>query len=591
MNISLAWGDYAVIVMYFAAMLGIGWFFSKRSKKDATDFLLGGRGMPWFPVAVSMLMSVFSTYSLVMGPGEIYNHGLDWSILTLLSPFFGILGVVIFAQFFFKIKAFTPYEYLTYRYDKYVRLLAAFCEFYGLLLYGGTVLLTTGVIFESAAGWPCWLTIMLVGFLAIAYTSAGGLKAVVWTDLVQFIIMMCGIFGLVFTICRLVPGGAWGAVTYAFENGHGLDKFSQKEFFTIWPYVRLTFWALIIQRITDGLAVGVRQMTVQRLMSTGSVQKAVKAQMSTAFITIPLCLILDFIGLGIFSYYSQFPDPRVTSGDGALFVFVSTKLPFILPGIFIAAALSAATSTLSGVFNGEASVWLKEVHLPYLNKNLSDSQQVRVSKIATWVVGTLVIGFALLQFASMRWLGQTMVEVGMIFGFFSASVSVFNYGFAVFSRKASSLSFWSMTAFVYGFKDSLLLWYMLSKRGEVTFKATGDLGFAGPISLWWVLIPLTIALVMVVVALCRYQIRKWRLTWLVLAQIPGSFATGCLLWYIFSHTGSPDLPKVLSFTWAAIPQTAVTIGYMVLWHIFGHEMPKEHYTGLVWGHSKEDSNT
>ena len=145
-----AW-DYSVIVMYFIAMLAIGWYFSRKNN-NAEDFLLGGRRMPYFPIAVSMLMTVFSTYSLVMGPGEIFNHGLDWGITGLFMPFVGVISVLIFTRFFFKINAFTPFEYLAYRYDKYARLLAALGNSYSQMLYAGTVLLTTAKIFEAAAG-------------------------------------------------------------------------------------------------------------------------------------------------------------------------------------------------------------------------------------------------------------------------------------------------------------------------------------------------------------------------------------------------------------------------------------------------------
>ena len=127
-RIGLNWSDYSVIALYFASMLAIGWYFSKRND-DAEDFLLGGRKMPYFPIAVSMLMTIFSTWSLVMGPGEIYNHGLDWGVMGYISPFFGVLGVMIFTRFFFKIQAFTPFEYLAFRYDKYARLGAALGSF------------------------------------------------------------------------------------------------------------------------------------------------------------------------------------------------------------------------------------------------------------------------------------------------------------------------------------------------------------------------------------------------------------------------------------------------------------------------------
>ena len=583
-HLGLQWWDYAVIVAYFVSMLAIGWYFSKRNS-NAADFLLGGRKMPYFPVAVSMLMTVFSTYSLVMGPGEIYNHGLDWGVLGLIMPFIGVVSVIIFTRFFFKIEAFTPFEYLSYRYDRYARLVGAIGNTYSQMLYAGTVLLTTGKIFEAAAGWPCWMTILVIGIISIIYTGSGGMKAVIWTDFIQFFVMLIGIGALVITLCCLVNGGAWGAISYAFENGHGLSRFTEKEFYSLWPYVRLNFWALLLSRVWGALGTGVGQMTVQRLMATGSVKNAVKAQLTSACLTLPTVLLLDFVGLAIFSYYSQNPDPAVTTGDLALFRFVATKLPILIPGLFVAAALAAAMSTLSSIFNGDAAVWLREFYLPFKRQDANEAQQLRFSKIATYIVGIAAISFALLQELSLAYFKQTMVEVQMIFGFIFASVGLNQYAFAIMSRKASSVSFWSMLAFGYGLKYPMLIWYGGSKRGAITFAESGDIGLAGPISLAWILCPLAAFALCWIIAYIKPQVRKWNITWRVLSVIPIGFACGSLIWYIFSHVSANGQPQVLSFTWQALPGLVLSWLFMIGWHVFGPEVPKERYYGLCWGYS------
>ena len=583
-QLGLQWWDYSVIVLYFASMLAIGWYFSKRNN-DATDFLLGGRKMPYFPVAVSMLMTVFSTYSLVMAPGEIYNHGLDWGILSLIMPFIGVVSVMIFTKFFFKIEAFTPFEYLAYRYDKYARLIGAIGNTYSQMLYAGTVLLTTGKIFEAAAGWPCWLTILVIGVVSIIYTGSGGMKAVVWTDFIQFFVMLFGMGALIITLCLLINGGAWGAVSYAFENGHGLSRFTEKEFYSLWPYVRLNFWALLLARIWGALGTGTGQMTVQRLMATGSVKKAVKAQFTSACLTLPTVLLLDFIGLAIYSYYAQNPDPAVTTGDLALFRFIGTKLPPLIPGIFVASALAAAMSTLSSVFNGDAAVWLKEYYVPFLRPQATEKQQLRFSKIATYVVGFAAVILALLQDISLRYFNQTLVEVEMIFGFLFASVGFNQYFFAICSRKACSLSFWSMLAFGYGLKYPILLWYGGSKRCAHTFAQTGELGLAGPISSAWVWLPAAAVVLCWIIAYIRPNVRKWNITWRVLSVIPMGFTCGSVIWYIFSHISADGQPHVLSFTWSGLPGLVLMWLFMLVWHLWGPEVPKEHYYGLCWGYA------
>ena len=583
-QIGLGWGDYSVIAMYFASMLAIGWYFSKRND-NATDFLLGGRKMPYFPIAVSMLMTVFSSWSLVMGPGEIYNHGLDWGVLGYISPFFGVLGVMIFTRFFFKIEAFTPFEYLAFRYDKYARLAAALGNSYSQILYAGTVLLTTGKIFEAAAGWAPWKTILVIGVISLIYTGSGGMKAVVWTDFIQFFVMLAGILVLVVTLCVSVKGGAWGAVTYAFEHGHGLSRFGEKEFYSLWPYVRLNFWALLLSSTWGALNTGVGQMTVQRLMATGSINKAVKAQFTSACLALPTILLLDFIGLAIYSYYAQNPDPAVTTGDLALFRFVATKLPPLMPGLFVASALAAAMSTLSSIFNGEAAVWLREYLLPFSRREISEKKQVLISKLATYSIGCMAIGFAILQQLSLSYFKQTMVEVQMIFGFIVVAVGFNQYFFAIVSRKASSLSFWVICAFTYGLKYPMLIWYGASKRCTNTFPQTGELGLAGPLGAEWIYIPLIAAAILWIIAECKRGSRRWKIVWRIIGTIPLGFVSGSVIWYIFSHWAADGQPHELSFTWQGLPGLVLTWALMLGWHLFGPEVPKERYYGLCWGYS------
>lgn len=518
-----------------------------------------------------------------MVPGEIFNHGLDLWVLALINPYVQILSVVIFTRFFFKINAFTPFEYLAYRYDKYARLLAALGNSVSSILYVGMVLLSTAKIFESAAGWPCWLTIILIGGVSLIYTSAGGMRAVVWTDSIQFFIMGIGMTVLLFTLCSLVPGGAVGAVTYAFEHGHGLKRFSESDFYSLWPYVRLTFWVTLINYIMGSLGFGTGQMTVQRLIATGSIRKAIKAQCVSSLLITPLQLLIWFIGLGIFSYYAQNPDPRVINGDGALFVFVASKLPFLIPGLFISAMLAAAMSTLSSCFNSDAAVWLKEIYMPYFNKKADDRKQVRFSEKATIAVGLTGIIFALLQFLSSIWFKQTMVEVSVIFGIITVSVGVMNYIFAIASRKASSLSFWSMLLSSYGLKVAILIWYATSKRGEIRFLADGTLGLAGPISPAWILWPAILTALILTLAIA---VKRWRRNFVMTALPAAGFTLGATLWCFFSHTGDPTLPKVLSFQWVGLPNLLFSILFMVAWHLFGPEQAPERYRGLIWSDIK-----
>ena len=238
--------DYAVMVVYMLAVLGIGFYFS-RNEKNSEDFLLGGRNMPYMAIGLSCMMSLFSSISIVVTPGEIFNNGITlFSLSSTLGLLLAIPYYLLFIRFYFKLGSFTPYEYLEYRYDSGVRGIIAISSLYTRTLYIGMVLFSTSKIFEGAYGWPAWETILLVGIIGTVYTVLGGMKAVVWSDVMQFVVLVGGFIVVVVILCVNINGGAWGAITYAFEHGRGFPQYSTINFYKISPYIRLSFWVLLL---------------------------------------------------------------------------------------------------------------------------------------------------------------------------------------------------------------------------------------------------------------------------------------------------------------------------------------------------------
>jgi Na+/pantothenate symporter len=129
MQISLSISDYVVMAGYLVGLVVIG-FFCSSSKKDSKAYLLGGGKMPYFALGISCLMAALSAFSLVMVPGEIFNHGLSYWVLGLLTPLFTVVTCSIFMRFYFKIGAFTPFEYLERRYSPEIRTLVASLTIY-----------------------------------------------------------------------------------------------------------------------------------------------------------------------------------------------------------------------------------------------------------------------------------------------------------------------------------------------------------------------------------------------------------------------------------------------------------------------------
>jgi SSS family transporter len=581
MGIKLTFWDYGAMLLYLVAVVLIGLWFS-RNEKNSEDYLLGGRQLPWAAVGISCLMSLLSTYSLVMVPGEIFNHGLSLWVFGLLAPFLTILAFTVFVRFYFKLNSFTPFEYLEYRYDKRIRLLIAVLYTYARLVYLAMVLFATSKVFEGGAGWPAWITITVVGIIGILYTVMGGMKAVVWTDVMQFFVLVGGVGLAVIVLCYKIDGGFLGSITYAFEHGRGLNRFTEPDFYLCNPYVRLSFWLILLERIVGPFSMTASdQITIQRLLSTSSYKNAFKAQVTASFLSLPFTLILWFIGLAIFTFYSLHPESGVTRGDTAFFTFVATQLPPPIPGMILAAMLAAVMSTLDSGINSMAAIWLKEFHQKYLEPNMTDTRQVKVSRWATAIVGIIAVSIGLLISCSSEWLGQTVVEAATIFYAFDAIVfPAFLY--AVLSKRANSTLIWITAAILWGLKCGTLTWYTVTKKIAQVWKPGEPMGLGGPISLWWIAIPLALCAALGILWLIkRKQAGNNSVIYLGLSLFPAGYAIATGLWFIASHYLVTDKPLTLSFQWVGFP---VIIAYLLIGLIglrLSKVQPANKYKGLI----------
>lgn len=565
--------DLMAMGIYLIAVIALGLFFS-RKEKTTEDYLLGGRNMPWLAVGISCLMSLLSTYSLVMVPGEIYNHGLSLWMLNLIYPLLSVGAVFLFIRFYFRINAFTPFEYLERRYNKSIRALISIIYLWARLLYLAMVLYATSKVFEGGAGWPAWATILGVGIIGIIYTVMGGMKAVIWTDVLQFFVLVGGLAVAVIILCYHVDGGFIGAISYALDHGRGPTEYANPQFYTLDPYMRLTFWLILFHLITQALFnAGADQITVQRLLSTKSYQDAKKSVFTQACLSLPFTMILWFIGLAIFSFYSQHPDPQVTSGDTAFFTFVSTMLPPPIPGLILAAMLAAVMSTLDSGMNSLSAVWVKEIHLKFINPETSEKDQVRLSKWATAGVGVFTIGMGTIIATTSETLNQSVVEAVVVFGALGV-VILPAFLLAVTSERITSKAIWLLAPLCWGMNFGTVTWYITSKRG-----------LTGPVSATWVICSLSCIILFFTIGALRRMKGGKKTLWIALSLFPTGYTAVMIGWYIISHT-HPD-GGILSFKWVGIPGffTFMILGYLST--LFTARVDPVKYQGLTLWTMKE----
>ena len=455
--------DYLVLALYMLLVLGLGAWFS-RDTGDTEDYLLGGRGMAWWVIGISYIASLLSTVSMVGAPGEGYKNGLTAALWPALGLFFSVGFFFLFIRFYFQSRVFTPFEYLERRFGAATRGTAAavYCVARGLYL--ATVLFAAAKVFEGTSHWPVPWTIVVVGSVGMVYTTLGGMRAVVWTDFVQFLVLVGGIGIVLVKVTAAVPDGAVGVFRYAAAHNHLFPDFHEPSFFTLNPYVRLTFWAIIFRAIGDHLFYkSADQILIQRMLATKGYWHAFRSVLMGSLLGPLVLFVLYFVGLCMFRFYAEYPVEARPPADLALFRFITSELPPPVPGLIVAAMLAAIMSTLDSGINALATVITKDFYLRFHRPAADEAMQVRFSRIMTVFIGAMTIVVACLiatLAASVQ--GTVLESSGVWMSLLVVLAPVFLVG--VTSRRARQ---WHvLTAMAFGMAATILMtaWYYQVKQ-------------------------------------------------------------------------------------------------------------------------------
>jgi Na+/proline symporter len=246
----------------------------------------------------------------------------------------------------------------------------------------------------------------------------------------------------------------------------------------------------------------------------------------------------------------------------------------------MAAMLAAIMSTLDSGMNSMATIYLKEVHLKYINKKMPVTAEVKISRYATFGVGVIAISLGLLLDSSGKWLAQSAAEVGTLFGMI-ATIILPAFLFAVLSPRANSMLIWLLTFFAIGDNIAMNLWYALSRVSTQTWQPGEAMGWGGPINFCYALIPFIAGIVFILPwCLCKERRRnKWILSLTFAGAFSFGLAQAMLLWVFFSNTMITTEPLGRSFAFG-LPSVLI-FGFIAL--NFFPKQAKEKYQGLTLG--------
>uniref|UniRef100_A0A2C9K661 Sodium-dependent multivitamin transporter n=1 Tax=Biomphalaria glabrata TaxID=6526 RepID=A0A2C9K661_BIOGL len=263
--------DYVMLAAMLGFSLGIGIFFAIRGNKTKTKFeyLLGSREMGALPVALSLFATFHSAISLLGTPAEVYTYGTMIVYSTIVPSLSFLFMTVTSVPLFYPLKLTSVNEYLERRYNsKFVRILGTFLGIISSVSYMTISLLSPGLALQTVAGLPLWLSIVVIGLIGTFYTTIGGLKSVIWTDVFQTFIIFGGII-VILVKGSYDSGGIENVMKVAADNGRMIF-----DDIRIDPRVRHTVWDQSIGGFVYWASSGFSQSTVQRISSVKSPQQA-----------------------------------------------------------------------------------------------------------------------------------------------------------------------------------------------------------------------------------------------------------------------------------------------------------------------------
>ena len=423
--------DVVVIVAYLVGTTLLGIWVGRR-QKDAKDYFVAGREIPWWAVLFSVVASETSALTFISIPGLAYRTNL--SFLQLATGY--LLGRIVVAYTllprYYEGELVTAYALLEKRFGLATRRFTSivFMVTRGMAdavrVFATAIpiaLILNGVVPKQ---WVMPTAVLILGTLTVIYTYRGGMRAVVWTEILQASVYLLGGISAAVILGQLINGG-WSTVfTVAGEAG----KLKLIDLSTD-PSKPYTLWSGLIGGAFLSMAShGADQLIVQRLLSSRSLRDAQRAIIGSGAVVIVQFALFLMVGMGLWTFYvgQQFP-----SSDAIFPTFIIEHMPHGLIGLLLAAILAATMSTHSGAINSLAAASTHDIYLPLTRRSPDDPRTLKVGKIFALIWGVMLTGGALL-FPQKQ--GTPVVEIALSIASFTYGALLGAFFLGIFWRRA-----------------------------------------------------------------------------------------------------------------------------------------------------------
>ncbi len=380
--------DVVVIIAYLSLMLLIGYCSGKKNETQE-DYFLAGRSMPWVPIALSVAATMISANGFIGGPGWAYQSGMYPFMVNVAVPLAIVFALSVTTPVIYRMGVTSVYQYMDKRLGKYSKALAIMQFFVNSIIQISSMVYIPVLIIQSITGWSFQVLVPIVVVIALAYTMIGGIKAVIWTDSIQMVIVVGAVFLVIGTALKGSGMGLMETLGVAAEAGklNTLD-------FSLDITRENTFWATLI----GGGMMWIRyfcfdQAQVQRVLTAKSLKSAKNSFVVSAFVMNIVYFIMLLVGAILFVFYAG--KPFETSNE-IMITFILHEMPKGVIGLIIAGVFAAAMSSVDSMLNSMTAVFTKDVYEPLFHKEKEAS--LKVSMVISAVIGVIMVAVIFIGF-------------------------------------------------------------------------------------------------------------------------------------------------------------------------------------------------
>ncbi|SHM53376.1 transporter, SSS family [Cyclobacterium lianum] len=458
---AFGWANWTTLGIYLCGMLGIGFYFSKRDN-TTDEYFLAGKRIPWWAAGLSIYGTQLSAITFMAIPVIVY--ATNWRLALGSFMIFAIVPLIIryYLPFFRRLNITTAYQYLELRFNIHVRLLGSLIFILLQLARMGVVVYLPAIAIASVTGMDILLCIGIMGLFSTVYTVMGGMEAVIWTDVIQVLVLLGGALLSIFIAVANIDGGMGAVLQVAMEQ----EKFKLVDW--SWDYTQLVFWVAIIGFFFLNLiSYTSDQVVIQRYLTVKDEDEAAKSLWTNGIITLPGIILFFGLGTVLYVFYHSNPDKIGSSNPEELLpYYIVAELPLGIAGLVIAGIFAASMSSLDSSMNSISTAYVTDVH-KFFNPKLGDSAYLRLAKIITVFMGV---------FGTLTAMWIAVSEVGFIFDLFQKLLGMIGgslagvFVLAIFSQKANA------TGVIIGTISGAIITFLVSRYTEVNGYLYGAIG-------------------------------------------------------------------------------------------------------------------